>query len=52
MSSIDSVAIDLGIVVGSLIITAGLTFICEEHITLNGNATRFPSALALLLFVA
>jgi hypothetical protein len=52
MSSIDSVAIDLRIVVGSLIIAAGLTFFSEENITLNSNATSFPSALALLLFVA
>ena len=50
--SIDSVAINLGISPLSLVVAAGLAFLGKEHIALNRGVTHFPSALALLLFVA
>jgi hypothetical protein len=52
MSSIDSVAVDLGIIPLSLVVTAVLAFIGKEHIAFNRGVTHLPSALALLLFVA
>ena len=50
--SIDSVAINLGIIVSCLVVAAGLAFLGEENIGLIGKATNLVSALALLLFVA
>ena len=52
MSSIDSVAINLRIVVGSLIVAAVLAFFGKEHVAFIGNVSDLPSALAFLLFVA